>query len=157
MFWKRKGQTTPLPKAAVCYVEPAKSRAAADWLNGLGLCKSVAILSDDPQDALWTCRQAKPDILVLEAMPDAMERLDDPNKDITGRCELSIRVKELLPDCRVYLVCGEEFRRLEPVMQKAISTRLIDGCRFGALDRQCVQQWLARKSDTPNRREETKR
>lgn len=76
-----------------------------------------------------------------------MEKLDDPDKDISGRCEMSVRVKERLPECRVYLICDAAFCELEPVMEKAVETKLIDGYRFGCLNRQLLEKWLAEPSD----------
>lgn len=149
MFRKQKPGGRTRPKVAVYYVDAVNSRAAADWLTRLDLCQSVAILSDAPSDTLWTCVREKPDLLVLEAMPDAMEQLDDPDKDITGRCELAVQVKEALPRCRVYLVCSAEFRRLEPAMEKAVETHLIDGYRFGGLSRQQIETWLAETGAKP--------
>lgn len=145
MFWKRREEAKPAlrPKAAVCYVDPGETRRVADWLVQLRVCEPAAILSDDPKDALWACLQEKPDILLLEAMPDAMEKLDDPNRDITGRCELSACIKEQLPACRVYLICGAQFRDLEPTLKKAVETGLIDGYRIGRLSKLNVDAWLA--------------
>lgn len=152
MFWKRKeaAKPVPLPKAAVCYADPGETRRVTDWLTQLRVCQPAAILSDDPKDALWACLQEKPDILLLEAMPDAMEKLDDPDKDITGRCELSARVKEQLPACRVYLICGAQFGDLEPTLEKAVETGLIDGYRIGRLSKLHVDAWLARGSAPGN-------
>lgn len=152
MFWKRKEEAkpAPLPKAAVCCADPGETRRMIDWLNLLHVCQPAAILSDDPKDALWACLQEKPDILLLEAMPDAMEKLDDPSRDITGRCELSARVKEQLPACRVYLLCGAQFRELEPTLEKAVETGLIDGYRIGRLTKLNVDAWLTRGNAPEN-------
>lgn len=143
MFWKRKDEAKLRTKIAVCYADSDMTRAAADWLAQQGLCESVAILADTPKDALWLCQREKPDLLILEAVPDAMERFDDPDKDIAGRCELSARITEVLPDCRVYLVCDEQFGHLEPVMQKAVGTNLIHGYCFGSLTRPIIESWLS--------------
>lgn len=142
MFWKRKDAIPKLPKAAVCCVDPGETRAVVDTLARFGLCGPTAILSDTPKDILWFCQREKPDLLLLEAVPDAMERFDDPDKDISGRCELSAQVAEVLPECRVYLTCAEGFRRLEPVMQKAVETQLIHGYCFGDLTEQQLKFWL---------------
>ena len=42
----------PLPKAAVCFSSPFRTRRAADWLRNLGGCKTQAILSDDYADVV---------------------------------------------------------------------------------------------------------
>lgn len=141
MLWKRQ-EAAGRPKAALCCADPASTRAAADRLTAWGVCECVAVLSDEAQDVVWTCRREEPDILVLEAVPDAMERLDDPTKDITGRCELAVQVTEALPTCRVYLTCAEAFRRLEPVLQKAVETALISGYCLGSPTRQQIERWL---------------
>lgn len=149
MFWKRKEETAPvrLPKAAVCCADPGETRRVTDWLTQLRICRSAAILSDDPKDVLWASLQEKPDILLLEAMPDAMEKLDDPNKDVTGRCELSAQIKEQLPVCRVYLICGAQFGNLEPTLKKAVETGLIDGYRIGRLSKLNVETWLGQEAN----------
>lgn len=143
MFWKRREEPSPLPKVAVCYADSAVTRRAADWLAQLNLCKPIAILADTPKDALWLCQREEPSLLVLEAMPDAMERLDDPSRDITGCCELSAQVKEQLPTCRVCLVCDARFHDYEPTLEKAVETGLIDGYRIGRLARLHIETWLA--------------
>lgn len=145
MFRLRKEEAKPAPKcrAAVCYTDPGETRRTIDWLLRLRVCEPIAILSDAPDDVLWVCLRERPDILLLEAMPDAMERLDEPSKDITGRCELSVRVRERLPDCRVYLICGAQFGSLKPVLDKAVETGLIDGYRIGQLTRLHVESWIA--------------
>lgn len=139
---KRRQPPKPLPRVAVCYAESAVTRAVVDRLTQLGFCTPLPILSDELENVLWFCRKERPDVLLLETVPDAMERFDDPGKDIAGRCETAARVREERPDCRVYLICAEEFRRLEPVMQKAVDTRLIDGYCFGALTGQLIESWL---------------
>ncbi len=143
MLWKRHDAPKRTPTIAVCYADAAVTREAADWLTRLGSCESVAVLADTPQDILWLCRRAKPDLLLLEAVPDAMERFDDPDKDITGRCETAVHIRELLPDCRVCLTCAEAFRHLEPAMQKAVETGLVDGYCFGTLAKRQLEAWLA--------------
>lgn len=145
MFWKRHDEPKRLPKVAVCYMDSDMTRTVADALAQLGACDPIAVLSDTPKDILWLCQRTAPDVLLLEAVPDAMERFDDPDKDITGRCEIAARVREDLPDCRAYLTCGEEFRHLEPVMQKAVETKLIDGYCFGDLTTQQLKLWLGEK------------
>lgn len=150
MFWRRKeepfsdhGGIGRLPKVMVCRVDPDETRILVKHLTETRICEAVPLLTDVAREAVPICREAKPDILVLEAMPDAMEKLDDPDKDISGRCELSAQVAEVLPECRVYLTCAEEFRHLEPVMQKAVETRLIRGYCFGALTEQQLRAWLS--------------
>lgn len=145
MFWKRHDEPKRRPRVAVCYMDSAETRAVADALAQPDLCDPIAVLSDTPQDILWLCGHTQPDVLLFEAVPDAMERFDDPDKDITGRCETAARVREDLPACRVYLTCAEEFRRLEPVMQKAVETKLIDGYCFGDLTAQQLKLWLGEK------------
>ena len=45
----------PLPKAAVCFALPFRTRRAADWLGNLGGCRPLGILSDDYDDVVWQC------------------------------------------------------------------------------------------------------
>lgn len=142
MLWRRHDESQQLPKVAVCYVDSAATRAMADALARLGECDPVAILADTPQNILWLCAHRRPDLLLLEAVPDAMARYDDPDKDISGRCETAARVREELPDCRAYLICGADFRHLEPVMQKAVETELIHGYCFGDLTERQLRLWL---------------
>ncbi len=142
MFWKAKDSAARLPRPAVCYVDPAETRAAADaWVNE-GLGEPLALLSDETESILWLCRRERPTFLLLEAVPDAMERYDDPDRDISGRCELSARLAEELPECRVYLTCAEAFREMEPVLQKAVETGLICGYCIGRPTRQQLTHWL---------------
>lgn len=142
MFWKRHDEPGRAPKLALCYADSDMTRASADALSQRGVCESIALLADSPQNILWLCRRTKPDLLLLEAVPDAMERFDDPDKDIAGRCETAARVLEEVPGCRVYLSCDPAFRHLEPVMQKAVETNLISGYCFGMLTAQQLELWL---------------
>lgn len=128
----------PLPRFAIGYVDSSVTRKAADWLAQLDLCEPIAILSDTPQNILWLCQRTKPVALLLQAVPDAIESLDAPDKDIAGRCQLAAQIKEKVPDCRVYLTCIERSCHLEAVMQKAVDEQLIDGYSFGAL----TYQWI---------------
>ena len=142
MFWKRHDEAKRLPRLALCCADSDMTRASADALARRGLCEPIALLADTPQNILWLCRRAKPDLLLLEALPDSMERFDDPDKDIAGRCETAARVQEEVPGCRAYLTCAEEFRHLEPVMRKAVENSLISGYCFGALTGQQLELWL---------------
>lgn len=147
MFRKRHDGAKPLPKVAVCCADTDETRAVADALARLGECEPIAILADTPKDILWLCARKAPDLLVLEAVPNAMERYDDPMRDISGRCEMAARVREEVPDCRAYLTCGAEFRHLEPVLQKAVETRLISGYCFGGLTERQLKLWLGETPD----------
>ena len=147
MFWKRHDEPKRRPRVALCYMDSAVTRTVADALAQLDLCDPIAVLADTPKDILWLCGRTAPDVLLLEAVPDAMERFDDPDKDITGRCETAARVREELPACRAYLICAEKFRRLEPVMQQAVETELIHGYCFGDLTAQQLKLWLGEKPD----------
>lgn len=149
MFWRRKeeplsgsgGPGRP-PSVMVCCVDPGESRALAQQLTEERSCQVAALPTDAVEEVISLCQRESPALLVLEAMPDAMERLDDPTKDISGRCELAAQLREELPHCRVYLTCGEEFRRLEPVLQKAVEKDLIQGYCFGGLTGQQLETWL---------------
>lgn len=143
MLWRHKKNRKKLPKVMLCCVDPDESRTVAKRLTEMRICEAVPLLSDVVREALPVCREARPDIIVLEAMPDAMEKLDDPNKDISGRCELAAQITEELPECRAYITCAERFRLFEPVMQKAVETRLINGYCFGALSAGQLKAWLS--------------
>ena len=56
----------PLPKAAVCFNSPIRTRYAADWLKDLGGCKTLGVLSDDRADVVWQCESEQADLLLLE-------------------------------------------------------------------------------------------
>ena len=143
MFWKRTKETSKLPRVMVCRVDPDETQALAKQLTEHRICEALPLLTDVAREAVPICQAASPDLLVLEAMPDAMEKLDDPDKDISGRCELAAEITEVLPACRAYLTCAEEFRHLEPVMQKAVETNLICGYCFGDLTEGQLRAWLA--------------
>lgn len=143
MFWKRTKETPKLPRVMLCRVDPGETRALARQLTQSRVCEAVPLLTDVAREAVPICQAEAPDLLVLEAMPDAMEKLDDPDKDISGRCELAAQITEVLPHCRAYLTCAEAFRHLEPVMQKAVETRLINGYCFGDLTEGQLRAWLA--------------
>ena len=91
----------PLPKAAVCFALPFRTRHAADWLGNLGGCRPIGVLSDDCDDVVWQCAAEQADLLLLET--DFTEGVED--KDVSARCDIAIEVKRKLPDCRVYLIC----------------------------------------------------
>ena len=90
----------PLPKAAVCFALPFRTRHAADWLGNLGGCRPIGVLSDDCDDVVWQCAAEQADLLLLET--DFTEGVED--KDVSARCDIAIEVKRKLPDCRVYLI-----------------------------------------------------
>ena len=56
----------PLPKAAVCFALPFRTRHAADWLGNLGGCRPIGVLSDDCDDVVWQCAAEQADLLLLE-------------------------------------------------------------------------------------------
>ena len=93
----------PLPKVAVCFTSPFRTRRAADWLGRLGGSRPLGILSDDCDDVVWQCEVEKADLLMLET--DFTEGAE--NKDISARCDIAIEVRRRLPDCRVYLICED--------------------------------------------------
>ena len=111
LFRKREppasGPGAELPRAAVCFTTPAMTRYAADWLKDLGGCKPIAILSDDCDDVVWQCAAEQADLLLLET--DFTAGVED--KDISARCDIAIEVRRKLPDCRVYLVCEDGYRK----------------------------------------------
>ena len=44
------GAEPVLPKVAVCFTSPFRTRRAADWLRNLGGCRPIGVLSDDCGD-----------------------------------------------------------------------------------------------------------
>lgn len=149
----------PLPKAAVCFSSPIRTRRAADWLRNLGGCRPIGVLSDDCDDVVWQCAAEQADLLLLET--DFTEGVED--KDVSARCDIAIEVRRKLPDCRVYLVCEDGHPEKLPALEKAVELELIDGYCIGDLDPQQMRAWLdeatesmraAESRDTEFRREE---
>ena len=138
----------PLPKAAVCFSSPFRTRRAADWLRNLGGCKTQAILSDDYADVVWQCAAEQADLLLLET--DFSSEIEEP-KDVSSRCDIAIEVRRKLPDCRVYLVCEDGYPEKLAALEKAVELKLIDGYCLGSLTVQQVLTWL---NETTKRRKE---
>ena len=133
-----RGREPPLPKAAVCFALPFRTRRAADWLRNLGGCRPIGILSDDCDDVVWQCAAEQADLLLLET--DFTEGVED--KDVSARCDIAIEVRRKLPDCRVYLVCEERHSERLPALEKAAELGLIDGYCIGDLSAQQMRIWL---------------
>ena len=138
----------PLPKAAVCFALPFRTRRAADWLRNLGSCRPIGILSDDCDDVVWQCAAEQADLLLLET--DFSSEIEEP-KDVSSRCDIDIEVRRKLPDCRVYLVCEDGHQEKLAALDKAVELKLIDGYCLGSLTVQQVLIWL---NETTKRRKE---
>ena len=138
----------PLPKAAVCFSSPIRTRRAADWLRNLGGCRPIGILSDDCDDVVWQCAAEQADLLLLET--DFSSEIEEP-KDVSSRCDIAIEVRRKLPDCRVYLVCEDGHQEKLAALDKAVELKLIDGYCLGSLTVQQVLIWL---NETTKRRKE---
>ena len=138
----------PLPKAAVCFALPFRTRRAADWLRNLGGCRPIGILSDDCDDVVWQCAAEQADLLLLET--DFSSEIEEP-KDVSSRCDIAIEVRRKLPDCRVYLVCEDGHPEKLAALEKAVELKLIDGYCLGSLTVQQVLIWL---NETTKRRKE---
>ena len=138
----------PLPKAAVCFALPFRTRRAADWLRNLGSCRPIGILSDDCDDVVWQCAAEQADLLLLET--DFSSEIEEP-KDVSSRCDIAIEVRRKLPDCRVYLVCEDGHQEKLAALDKAVELKLIDGYCLGSLTVQQVLIWL---NETTKRRKE---
>ena len=124
----------PLPKAAVCFSSPFRTRRAADWLRNLGGCRPIGVLSDDCGDVAWQCDTEQADLLLLET--DFSSDMEEP-KDVSSRCDIAVEVRRKLPDCRVYLVCEDGHPEKLAALEKAVELKLIDGYCLGDLtDRQ---------------------
>ena len=134
----------PLPKAAVCFALPFRTRRAADWLGNLGGCRPLGILSDDCDDVVWQCTAEKADLLVLEM--DFSNGVED--KDVSGRCGIAAEVRKRRPECRVYLVCEEGHPEKQAALDKAVELKLIDGYCIGDLAAEQMRTWLSETAET---------
>ena len=140
----------PLPKAAVCFSSPIRTRSAADWLRNLGGCRPIGVLSDDCGDVAWQCATEQADLLLLET--DFTEGVED--KDVSARCDIAIEVRRKRPACRVYLICEEGHPEKLPALDKAAELKLIDGYCIGDLSAQQMRAWLAETEEDMARRED---
>lgn len=135
----------PLPKAAVCFSSPIRTRRAADWLRNLGGCRPIGVLSDDCDDVVWQCAAEQADLLLLET--DFSSEIEEP-KDVSARCDIAIEVRRKLPDCRVYLVCEDGHPEKLAALEKAVELKLIDGYCLGALTDRQARAWLRETAET---------
>lgn len=129
----------PLPKAAVCFSSPIRTRHAADWLRNLGGCRPIGVLSDDCGDVAWQCDTEQADLLLLET--DFSSDMEEP-KDVSSRCDIAVEVRRKLPDCRVYLVCEDGHPEKLAALEKAVELGLIDGYCLGDLTDRQARAWL---------------
>lgn len=129
----------PLPKAAVCFSSPIRTRHAADWLRNLGGCRPIGVLSDDCGDVAWQCDTEQADLLLLET--DFSSDMEEP-KDVSSRCDIAVEVRRKLPECRVYLVCEDGHPEKLAALEKAVELKLIDGYCIGDLSAQQMRIWL---------------
>ena len=134
----------PLPKAAVCFSSPIRTRRAADWLKDLGGCRPIGVLSDDCGDVAWQCAAEQADLLLLET--DFTEGVED--KDVSARCDIAIEVRRKLPECRVYLICEDGHPEKLPALEKAVELKLIDGYCLGDLTDRQARAWLRETAET---------
>ena len=137
----------PLPKAAVCFALPFRTRRAADWLRNLGGCRPIGVLSDDCGDVAWQCAAEQADLLLLET--DFSSEIEEP-KDVSSRCDIAIEVRRKLPDCRVYLVCEDGYPEKLAALEKAVELKLIDGYCLGALTDRQARAWLRETAEAKN-------
>ena len=133
----------PLPKAAVCFSSPIRTRRAADWLKDLGGCRPIGVLSDDCGDVAWQCAAEKVDLLLLET--DFTDGVED--KDVSARCDIAIEVRRKLPNCRVYLICEDGYPKKQAALYKAVELKLIDGYCIGDLSAQQMRIWLSETTE----------
>ena len=129
----------PLPKAAVCFSSPIRTRRAADWLRNLGGCRPIGVLSDDCGDVAWQCDTEQADLLLLET--DFSSDMEEP-KDVSSRCDIAVEVRRKLPDCRIYLVCEDGHPEKLAALEKAVELKLIDGYCLGDLTDRQARAWL---------------
>ena len=135
----------PLPKAAVCFSLPIRTRRAADWLRNLGGCRPIGVLSDDCDDVVWQCAAEQADLLLLET--DFSSEIEEP-KDVSSRCDIAIEVRRKLPNCRVYLICEDGHPEKLPALEKAVELKLIDGYCLGDLTDRQARAWLRETAET---------
>ena len=136
LFRKRE---PPLPKAAVCFSSPIRTRRAADWLRNLGGCRPIGVLSDDCGDVAWQCDTEQADLLLLET--DFSSEIEEP-KDVSSRCDIAVEVRRRLPECRVYLLCEDGHPEKQAALEKAVELKLIDGYCLGDLTDRQARAWL---------------
>ena len=141
LFRKRE---PPLPKAAVCFSSPIRTRRAADWLRNLGGCRPIGVLSDDCGDVAWQCDTEQADLLLLET--DFSSDMEEP-KDVSSRCDIAVEVRRKLPDCRIYLVCEDGHPEKLAALEKAVELKLIDGYCIGDLSAQQMRMWLSETTE----------
>lgn len=135
----------PLPKAAVCFSSPIRTRRAADWLRNLGGCRPIGVLSDDCGDVAWQCDTEQADLLLLET--DFSSDMEEP-KDVSSRCDIAVEVRRKLPDCRIYLVCEDGHPEKLAALEKAAELKLIDGYCLGDLTDRQARAWLRETAET---------
>ena len=135
----------PLPKAAVCFSSPIRTRRAADWLRNLGGCRPIGVLSDDCGDVAWQCDTEQADLLLLET--DFSSDMEEP-KDVSSRCDIAVEVRRKLPNCRVYLVCEDGHPEKLAALEKAAELKLIDGYCLGDLTDRQARAWLRETAET---------
>ena len=135
----------PLPKAAVCFALPFRTRRAADWLRNLGGCRPIGVLSDDCGDVAWQCDTEQADLLLLET--DFSSDMEEP-KDVSSRCDIAVEVRRKLPDCRVYLICEDGHPEKLAALEKAVELKLIDGYCLGDLTDRQARAWLRETAET---------
>lgn len=135
----------PLPKAAVCFSSPIRTRRAADWLRNLGGCRPIGVLSDDCGDVAWQCDTEQADLLLLET--DFSSDMEEP-KDVSSRCDIAVEVRRRLPECRVYLICEDGHPEKLAALEKAVELGLIDGYCLGDLTDRQARAWLSETAET---------
>ena len=135
----------PLPKAAVCFSSPIRTRRAADWLRNLGGCRPIGVLSDDCGDVAWQCDTEQADLLLLET--DFSSDMEEP-KDVSSRCDIAVEVRRKLPDCRIYLVCEDGHPEKLAALEKAVELKLIDGYCLGDLTDRQARAWLRETAES---------
>lgn len=145
LFQKKKGcgEERVLPAVAVCFTTPAMTRRAADWLEKLGGCRPLAILSDDFDDVVWQCENGQADLLLLET--DFSDNAED--RDVSGRCGIAVEIKRKRPDCRIYLLCADGHPERLPALDKAVELKLINGYFIGDLTPKQGREWIAEAAE----------
>ena len=139
------GLGTELPRTAVCFTSPFRTRHVADWMGRLGGSRPLGILSDDCDDVVWQCTAERADLLLMKA--DFTDGAEEP-RDISACCSVAIEVKRQLPACRVYLICEDGYPKKQAALEKAVELKLIDGYCIGDLAAEQMRTWLSETAET---------
>lgn len=128
----------PPKKLVLCMVAPSATKRIAEELGEQRTFTVYPILYGDYDEIIDDCMECSADILAIEVAPDA----DDCERDVSSRCDLAIELREKRPQCRVYLLCRSTYAHVEPALQEAQASALIDGYHIGEPFTPQIRKWL---------------